>query len=82
MVKSGEIRMDAAELEAIAEQIEQLAPEEKWALLSRLVESLRRQSEPAYKGLVDYYGIGQGRGFRTAQAVDTHIDEERTAWER
>ena len=73
--------MSAAAVESIAQQIEQLAPEDKWALLSLLVESLHRQTESADRRLCDYYGLGKGRGFRTAQEVDTYIREERAAWE-
>jgi hypothetical protein len=72
----------ATALEAIAEQIEGLASEEKWALLSVLIESLRRQTEPTHRQLCDYYGVGRGRGFRTAQDVDAHIEKERASWER
>lgn len=74
--------MSAVALETIAQQIEQLALEEKWALLSMLIESLRRQTEPTRRQLCDYYGVGRGRGFRTAQEVDAHIEEERTSWEK
>jgi hypothetical protein len=75
-------QMSAAELQAIAEQIEQLAPEEKWALLSLLIESLRRPSESMHRRLGDYYGVGKGRGLETAPAVDRFIEEERASWER
>jgi hypothetical protein len=74
--------MSAAALETITEQIEQLAPEEKWTLLSLLIESLRRQSESTRRRLGDYYGVGKGRGFGTARAVDRSMDEERASWER
>jgi len=72
----------SAVLKIIAQQIERLAPEEKWALLSLLIESLRRQAEPTRRRLSDYYGIGKGLGFQTAQEVDTLIAEERASWER
>ena len=74
--------MSATALEAIAQQIEQLAPEEKWTLLSLLIESLRRQAKPTHRRLCDYYGVGKGRGSRTAQEVDTYIEEGRATWER
>ena len=102
------MHMSAAALETIVQQIEQLAPEEKWTLLSLLIESLRRQAglgQPcpqsadlqirsllieslhrragsARRRLCDYYGVGKGRGFRTAQEVDAFIEEERASWER
>jgi hypothetical protein len=76
------MHVSAAALETIAQQIEQLAPEEKWALLSLLIESLRRQAGSARRRLCDYYGVGKGRGFRTAQEVDAFIKEERASWER
>jgi len=74
--------MGTVVLETIAQQIEQLASEEKWALLSMLIESLRRQTEPPRRQLCDYYGVGGGRGFRTAQEVDAYIEKERASWER
>ena len=74
--------MSAAALHTIAQQIEQLAAEEKWTLLSLLIESLRRHAEPTRLQLADYYGVGKGRGFRTAQEVDAFIEQERTSWER
>jgi len=73
--------MSAAALKTIAQQIERLAPEEKWALLSLLIESLRHQAEPTHRQLSDYYGIGRGLGFRSAQEVDAYIQEERASWE-
>jgi hypothetical protein len=73
--------MSVAAVESIAQQIEQLDPEDKWTLLSLLVESLHRQTESADRCLSDYYGIGKGRGFQTAQEVDTYIRKERAAWE-
>ena len=73
--------MSAAALETIAQQIEHLAPEEKWTLLSILIESLRRHAEPTHRRLCDYYAVGKGRGFRTAQEVDTFIEQERASWE-
>ena len=72
----------SAVLKTIAQQVERLAPEEKWILLSLIIENLRRQAEPTRRRLCDYYGIGKGRGFRTAQEVDTLISEERASWER
>ena len=67
---------------ALEQVVEQLAPEDKWALLSLLIESLRRQTElPTRRRLCDYYGVGKGRGFRTAAEVDAFIQEERAAWE-
>ncbi|MBL7202551.1 MAG: hypothetical protein ISS56_20640 [Anaerolineae bacterium] len=74
--------MSAVALNTIVQQIEQLAPEEKWTLLSILIESLRRHAEPTRQRICDYYGVGKGRGFRTAQEVDTFIDQERASWER
>ena len=74
--------MSVVALETISQQIEQLAPEEKWTLLSILIESLHRQAEPSRKRLCDYYGAGKGRGFRTAQEADTFIQEERASWEK
>jgi hypothetical protein len=74
--------MSAVALSTIVQQIEQLAPEEKWTLLSILIESLRRHAEPTRQRICDYYGVGKGRGFRTAQEVDTFIDQERASWER
>lgn len=74
--------MSAAALQSIAQEIEQLGPDDKWTLLSLLVESLRRQAEPSHRSLLDYYGVGQGRSFRTAAQVDAYIQEERTSWER
>ena len=44
--------MSVATLGTIAQQVEQLAPEDKWALLSLLIESLRRPTAlpmPLYK---------------------------------
>jgi hypothetical protein len=73
--------MSVAMLEAIAQEIEQLGPDEKWTLLSLLVESLRRQPVPPRSSLMDYYGVGKGRGFRTAAEVDAYIEEERASWE-
>ena len=73
--------MSAAALEVIAQQIEHLDTDEKWTLLSLLVESLRRQATPHRRSLLEYYGAGQGRGLNTAQAVDAHIAEERASWE-
>jgi hypothetical protein len=74
--------MSTATLENIREQLEQLAPEEKWTLLSLLIESLRRQSRSTRGKLVDYYGAGKGRGFQSASAADAFIEKERSAWER
>ena len=74
--------MSAVALDAIVQQIDQLAPEEKRTLLSILIESLRRQTEPTRRRLYDYYGIGKGRGFRTAQEVDAFIEEGRVSWEK
>jgi hypothetical protein len=74
--------VDTAALEAIAEQIEQLPSAEKWSLLQILIESLRRQSQPAHRQLCDYYGMGKGRGFRTTQEADAAIEAERASWER
>ncbi len=74
--------MSAVALNTIVQQIEQLGPEEKWTLLSILIENLRRHDEPTHRQLCDYYGVGKGRGFRTAQEVDTLIEEERASWER
>lgn len=74
--------MSAAALDSIVQQIDQLALEEKWRLLSMLVESLRRHAEPTHRQLGEYYGVGQGRGFRTAQEVDAFIEQERASWER
>ena len=66
--------MSAATLGTIAQQVEQLAPEDKWALLSLLIESLRRPTAlPTRRRLCDYYGAGKGRGFRTAAEVDAFI---------
>ena len=76
------VHVSAAALEAIAQQIEQLPSEEKWTLLSLLIESLRRQDEPARRQLGDYYGMGKGRGFHSAQEADVLIAEERASWER
>ena len=45
--------MSAAAIKTIAQQIERLAPEEKWALLSLLIDSLRRQAEPTRPRLGD-----------------------------
>jgi hypothetical protein len=73
--------MSAAALEMIAQEIEHLGPDEKWTLLSLLIESLRRQTEPPRPSLLDYYGVGKGRGFRTAAEVDAYIKEERASWE-
>ena len=74
--------MSTAALETIAQQVEQLGPDEKWALLSLLIESLRRQTESTtHRRLDDYYGAGKGRGFRTALEVDAFIQEERASWE-
>ena len=73
--------MSVAALETIAQEIEHLGPEEKWTLLSLLVESLRSQSAQPRPLLMDYYGVGKGRGFRTAAKVDAYIDEERASWE-
>jgi hypothetical protein len=74
--------MSATALEIIVQQVEQLGPDEKWALLSLLIESLRRQTEPTtHRRLGDYYGAGKGRGFRTALEVDSFIKEERASWE-
>ena len=70
--------MGAAALERIAQEIERLGPDEKWALLFLLIESLRCQGTPPRRSLLDYYGAAQGRGFKTANAVDAHIAEERT----
>lgn len=74
--------MSVAAVETIAQQIKDLGPDEKWTLLSLLVESLRRQSAQPRPFLMDYYGVGRGRGFRTAAEVDAYIDEERASWER
>jgi hypothetical protein len=74
--------VSVATLETIRQQIEHLAPEEKWTLLSLLIESLRGQAEPTRRQLHDYYGVGKGRGFQTAQEVDTFMAEERAKWER
>ena len=74
--------MSAATLEMIAQEIEQLSPDEKWAPLSVLIESLRRQVKPPRRSLLDYYGAGQGRGFKTVHVVDTHIAEERASWKQ
>jgi hypothetical protein len=76
------MHMSAAALEAIARQIEQLAPEEKWTLLSLLIESLRPQDEPTRRQLGDYYGLGKGRGYRSAQEADATIAEERDSWDK
>ena len=43
--------MSAVALETIAQQIEQLAPEKKWTLLSLLVENLRHQHESTHRRL-------------------------------
>jgi hypothetical protein len=67
-------------LNSIVQQIEQLPQNEKWALLSFLIESLRQEASPTRR-LCDYYGVGKGRGFRTAQEVDEFIREERASWE-
>jgi len=75
------VKPEVEALETIAQEIEQLGPDEKWALLSLLVESLRRQPTPPRLSLMDYYGVGKGRGFRTAAKVDAYIDEERASWE-
>jgi hypothetical protein len=75
------LQMNAVALETIAQQIEQLAPDDKWTLLSVLIDSLRHQAEPARRRLCDYLGAAKGRGFRTAQEVDTTIREERDSWE-
>jgi hypothetical protein len=61
-------------LEAISQQIEELAPEEKRTLPSLLIERLRRQGDSTHRLLADYYGPGKGRGFRTAQEVDSLIE--------
>ena len=74
--------MNGVALQVIAQQIEDLGPEEKWTLLEMLVESLRRQIAPPRRSLMDYYGAGQGRGLGNADAVDAHITEERASWER
>ena len=74
--------MSPATVEIIAQQIDQLDPEEKWTVLSLLIERLRRQAETSTRQLCDYYGLGKGRGFRTAQEVDAFIEGERTSWER
>ncbi len=63
-------------------QIEQLEPEDKLTLLTWLVESLRRQMQPARRSLSAYYGLGTGHGFKTAQEVDTFIRQGRALWER
>jgi len=73
--------MSAAVIEALTQQIQELAPEEKWTLLSILVESLRPHAEATHRRLCDYYGVGKGRGFRSAQEVDTFIAQERASWE-
>ena len=73
--------MSAAAMETIAQEIEHLGPEEKWTLLSLLLESLHRQVVPPRRSLMDYYGVGRGRGFRTAAEVDAYLDEERASWE-
>jgi hypothetical protein len=73
--------MSVAALETIAQEIEQLGPDEKLTLLSLLVDSLRRQVAPPGPSLMDYYGVGKGRSFRTAAEVDAYIDEERASWE-
>jgi hypothetical protein len=73
--------MGASPLESIVQQIDDLGPEEKWTLLELLIDRLRRQARPSRGRLSDYYGIGRGRIFRTAQEVDTFIEEERNAWE-
>ena len=74
--------MSAVALETITQQIEQLGPNDKWTLLSILIESLRQQAEPARRKLCDYVGAAKGRNFRTAQDVDKYIREERDSWER
>lgn len=73
--------MSAVALSVIVQQIEQLPQEEKWVLLSLLIESLRRQAGPPSRRLCDYYGIGKGLGFRTAQEVDEFLRKERDSWE-
>ena len=73
--------MPTAELETIAQQIQRLGLEEKWTLLSILVESLHRDVQPPRRLLCDYYGIAKGRHFQTAREVDTFIEEERASWE-
>ena len=73
--------MSAAALEMIAQEIEHLGSDEKWALLSLLIESLRRQATPPRRSLLDYYGAAQGRGFKTVDAVDSYVAEERASWE-
>lgn len=72
--------MNSVALDVIVQQIEQLPQDEKWVLLSLLIESLRRQAGSARR-LCDYYGAGKGRGFRTAQEVDQFMKEERASWE-
>ena len=74
--------MSATALQTIARQIETLEPEEKWALLSLLTESLRQQMRSTGRTLSAYYGRGQGRGFQTAEEVDAFIREERDLWDR
>lgn len=74
--------MNATALQTIVRQIEQLESEEKWALLSLLAESLRRQTRPARRVLSAYCGRGKGRGFQTAQEVDAFISQERDLWDR
>ena len=73
--------MSAAALERIAQEIERLGPDEKRALLLMLIESLRRQVAPPRRSLLDDYGAAQGRGFKTAHAVDSYVAEERASWE-
>lgn len=73
--------MSSTALETIVQQIDDLASEDKWMLIELLIERLRRQAEPSPRRLYDYYGMGRGRGFRTAQEVDTFVDEERDSWE-
>jgi hypothetical protein len=74
--------MSAVALETIAQQIEQLPPDDKWTLLSMLIDSPRHQAEPARRKLCDYLGAAKGRGFRTAHEVDAYIREEHDSWER
>ena len=73
--------MSDAEVETIAQKIEHLGREDKWTLLSLLVESLRHEAKPSRPALMDYLGVGKGRGFQSAAQVDAYIQEERASWE-
>lgn len=74
--------MSSLALQNLTQQVEQLDAEDKLALLALLVESLRRQIQPQRRLLADYYGLGAGDGFKTAQEVDVFVQQERAQWER